>query len=111
MFKIRRWKMFETCKPTRVERLNQVHADLSRGILNVTRFIPLFQREIERFKLHLSSEELTTIGPLLRLELTPSFQQLVTHAESHGLITHQEAIDLLSGKAVEIKASPLEVTH
>lgn len=111
MFKIRRRKNIEARKPARIEGFNQAHADLVRGILNTTRFIPLYQREVEQFKSHLSDEELIIIGPLLRLELSPAFPELVTHAENHGLITHQEALDLLSGKAVEIKASPLETTH
>ena len=111
MFKIRRRKNVETLKRDRPECFSKAHAELVRGILFTTRFMPLYQREIERFKLHLSSEELIIIDPLLRLELSPAFPELVTHAENHGLITHQEALDLLSGKSIELKVSPLETTH
>ncbi|NOT94984.1 MAG: hypothetical protein HOP00_01560 [Nitrospira sp.] len=111
MFKIRRRKNIEARKSVRIEDFNEAHAALVRGILNTTRFIPLYQREVEQFKSHLSGEELIIIGPLLHLTLNPTFPELVTHAENHGLITHQEALDLLSGKAVEIKVSPMETTH
>ena len=91
MFKIRWKKKGQPTKPADPTK------SVVRGVLVAAVMHRLWQEQLVQCATAVPAQR-AVLTPLIEAALTPSLSFLIEHARTHGLITDEEAADLIAGR-------------
>lgn len=91
MFKIR-WK-----KKDRSTQPPDPTKSVSRGVLLAAVMLNRWQEQLAQCATAVPGQR-TVLATLIEAKLNPSLSALIEHAKTHGLITDEEAADLIAGR-------------